>query len=208
MFLYTWFFPCRCLFCDEVILPYEPCCDKCKKYLKIVPHKQTLPGGQTCLSAFLHEGVHRQAVLNYKFHNHKQYYIQFSIILNKMIKDYYSDVLFDCYTSVPPHSKKNRFVVSFDKTKLLAQETARLNGIEYQSLLYQFKDNKHQHTLSKEERIVNVKDVYRCFNDIDIKGKTILLFDDVVTTGSTLSACADELMKAEAKNVYCITITW
>lgn len=203
----SFLFPCRCLFCEEVIEADKPCCKSCMKYINLKPHRQSLPNGFMCISAFFHEGVHRQAVLKYKYRKYKQHYIQFAIILSDVINENYNNINFDYYTSVPPHSRKTSDR-PYDQVKLLAKEAARLNHIAYKPLLQQVGDNKPQHTLSMEDRISNVKNNYKCTNTENVKGKNILLFDDVVTTGSTLSACSDELIKCGANNVFCITINW
>ncbi len=207
MIISRFLFPCRCLFCDDVISPDKPCCNNCLKYLNIVPHKKVLPSGYTCVSAFVHEGVHRNAVLRYKYRQHKQHYIQFAIIMKDIISKCYDDINFDYYTSVPPHKKKTN-ERPYDQVKLLAKETARLNKTVYKPLLYQVKESKSQHSLSRDERIANVKNVYQCISGIDIKDKNILLFDDVVTTGSTLTSCADKLIEYGAGNVCFVTINW
>ena len=203
----TLLFPCRCLFCNEVIPPNKPCCNNCLKYMDIVPHKRILPSGYMCVSAFIHEGIYREAVLKYKYRQHKQHYIQFALIMSDIISKYYNDMSFDYYTSVPPHTRK-RNGRPYDQVKLVAKETARLNKAVYKPLLYQAADNRSQHTLSREERIANVKNVYRCIDDININNKNILLFDDVVTTGSTLSECANMLVEHGANSVCFVTITW
>jgi len=209
MWIYKLFFPCRCPFCDKTISPDKPCCDNCLKYLDIVPSIKTIPDGYQCLSAFLYEGIYRKAVLKYKYHNHKQLYFQFAIILSRIIKERYNDIEFDYYTSVPPHlNKKKKSVKKFDQTALLAKETARLDNRMYKMLLYQSKDYRIQHSLSKEERMINTIGVFKCIESIDVTNKVILLFDDIVTTGSTLSSCVDELIKCGAKNVYCVTLAW
>lgn len=200
-------FPCRCLFCGEVITSDKPCCENCLKYINIAPHKAVLSSGYTCVSAFIHEGIHREAVLKYKYRRYKQHYIQFAIIMNTIISECYNDIIFDYYTSVPPHRNKSK-ERSYDQVKLLAKETARLNKSVYKMLLYQAEDSKSQHSLSREERIVNVKNIYECIEGIDIKNKNILLFDDVCTTGSTLSECALKLTEHGANTVCCATINW
>ncbi len=209
MLIHNLLFPCRCPFCDKTICRDVPCCDDCKQYLDIVPSIRTLPNGHKCLSAFLYEGIYRSAVLNYKYRRRKQLYCQFAIILSSIIKNKYHDIKFDYYTSVPPHkNKRKKSDKKFDQTALLAKETAKLDNIEYKMVLYQSKEYRTQHTLSKEERIVNVKGVFERLENSDIKNKTILIFDDIVTTGNTLSSCVDIMMKNGAKQVYCVTIAW
>ena len=68
--------------------------------------------------------------------------------------------------------------------------------------LIKVKENQVQHNLFLNERFGNVKDAYRATDKI--KGQTVLLLDDIKTTGATLNECAKELKFSGAKKVYCI----
>ncbi len=198
-------FPCRCPFCMQVIPWNEKTCKDCVKYTKL-PHKRlVLSNGCRCSSLYLHKGVWRRAVISYKYESCKQLYLQFSLMLKDLILDEYAEEHFDAYTSVPMHKSKLR-ERGFDHTKLLARETARLNGAQYLPLLEQTVLNKTQHTLSREERAVNVHNIFSCKENADVKGKHILLFDDIITTGATLSECCKALLEAGADKVDCVTI--
>ena len=63
-----------------------------------------------------------------------------------------------------------------------------------------------QTSLEQDERAKNVKGVYAVMRREKIQGKTILLIDDVYTTGSTLRECSRVLQRAGAKEVRAITI--
>ncbi len=65
---------------------------------------------------------------------------------------------------------------------------------------------KRQAGLSEEERIENVKGTFKTFDTLYIKGRTILLVDDVMATGSTLSECAKVLKEAGAWRVWGVTV--
>ena len=114
---------------------------------------------------------------------------------------------FDYYTSVPTHKSKIK-KRGYDQTRLIAVNAADLYKCKYKKLLIQYKSNKSQKGLSAKERRKNVKDIYKISEKYNVQGKTILIIDDVVTTGSTLSACADILLQNGAKAVYCATITY
>ena len=64
------------------------------------------------------------------------------------------------------------------------------------------KNNKPQHILDASQRRRNVKGVYEATKNLD--GKTVLLVDDIKTTGSTLNECAKQLRLKGAKEVYCL----
>lgn len=82
---------------------------------------------------------------------------------------------------------------------------ARQTGTECRRLLEKQVHNRAQSgTGSPEERIKNVRGVYRCTGDA--AGKRILLVDDIVTTGATLSEAAGVLLSAGAKEVVGLTL--
>ena len=64
-------------------------------------------------------------------------------------------------------------------------------------------NRKSQHNMPFDERFQNVKGMYS-FN-YRIEGKTILLVDDIKTTGASLDECAKQLLLAGAEHIYCIT---
>lgn len=200
-------FPCRCPYCNTLIPASKTTCEKCFKYTQIAPYNQRLLNNCICVSAFRHEGIYQKAVVNYKYYSKKQYHYQFAYIFQDIIAKRYSNREFDLYTSVPMHKKKLK-ERHFDHVKLLAKETAHLNKQKYKPLLVQTKDNKSQHTLTASERADNVRDVFECKNVDDVKGKDILLFDDIITTGSTLYETSNALLNAGARSVCCVTINW
>ena len=73
-----------------------------------------------------------------------------------------------------------------------------------EKLLARKKNTSAQAKLKKADRIKNVEQAFECRGDV--KGKIILLADDVCTTGSTLEACAAALKSAKAKKVYALTL--
>jgi ComF family protein len=73
------------------------------------------------------------------------------------------------------------------------------------SIIKRIKKTKSQVGLSLEERKVNVTGAFWAEQKF-VNGKTILIIDDVVTTGSTINSCAEALMKAEASRVYGLTL--
>ncbi len=200
-------FPCRCPFCMRVISWQEATCSECVKYTEF-PHKRLmLSNGCRCVSLYRHKGVWKDAVIDYKYEGCKQFYIQFSLMLKELILDEYAGEHFDVYTSVPMHKSKI-LKRGFDHIKLLAKETAGLTGVPYSPLLRQTVLNRTQHTLNRVERAKNVHDIFSCTDTELVKGKHILLFDDIITTGSTLSECCKALLDSGADKVDCVTINY
>jgi ComF family protein len=73
-------------------------------------------------------------------------------------------------------------------------------------ILIRVKDTPTQTNLTKQQRENNMKNAFKVVNKVKILNKTILLIDDVYTTGSTLNECAKTLLKSGAKAVYCLTV--
>ena len=65
---------------------------------------------------------------------------------------------------------------------------------------------KRQGGLSEEERRQNVLGTFAVRKPAAVRGKTVLVVDDIMTTGSTLSACASELKRSGAGRVWCVTL--
>lgn len=207
MILSRLLFPARCPFCSKIISANTYCCDSCIYLIEINPHIQKLANGCKCISAFPHKDLYRKAVLNYKFYNNKQYYVQFSLILKKIIEEKLSDIKFDIFSAVPMHRKKQA-ERGFDQVEILAKETARITKSCYKATLEQIELNKSQHKLDKTERKNNVCGIYKCINKRTVCNKSILLFDDIITTGSTLCECSNVLVENGAGEVYCITLNY
>ena len=72
--------------------------------------------------------------------------------------------------------------------------------------LVKVKRNPSQTRLTREERLKNVKNVYKVRDPQILKDKSIRLLDDVFTTGATLNECAKVLKKAGARRVEGITL--
>ncbi len=95
----------------------------------------------------------------------------------------------------------------FNQSALLAKEINKLNGIPVDfGSLGRRRKTRPQVEFSGHERINNVKGAFIVKNPARIKGKRILLLDDVMTTGSTLKECALALKRAGAKSVDTLTI--
>jgi predicted amidophosphoribosyltransferase len=72
--------------------------------------------------------------------------------------------------------------------------------------LRRIRNTKSQTALSREEMTKNLKGAFKVVYEDMIKNKTILLVDDVLTTGSTLDECAKVLKEGGAKDVFATTI--
>ena len=102
---------------------------------------------------------------------------------------------------VPLHPRRLR-ARGFNQSLLLARGVASKTGAELDFLsLRRRKFTRPQTELSSEERKRNVRKAFEVVNPEAVKGRTILLVDDVATTGSTLNECAKALKRAGADSV-------
>ncbi len=114
---------------------------------------------------------------------------------------------FDAVVPVPMQPAKLR-VRGFNQAELLARGVAKQLGIPLQTrLLRRVRTGVVSQTrLHREERIRNAAAAYRTAHSRRVKGKTLLLIDDVVTTGATCEVCARLLRAAGAEKVYVLAL--
>ncbi|MDD4531812.1 MAG: ComF family protein [Candidatus Pacebacteria bacterium] len=107
---------------------------------------------------------------------------------------------------VPMTDKKKRRR-GFNQSEEMAKIISRATGIPLLSdVLIKNKETAPQMELNKKERMENIKKCFEIKNQEKIKGKTILLLDDVYTTGSTMEECAKKLKQSGAAKVWGMTI--
>ncbi len=93
----------------------------------------------------------------------------------------------------------------YNQVAMIAKPLALALGVEFApKALARRKETRSQVGLSKQERRENVDGVFRA--GVGVNGKTILVMDDVATTGSTLSSSAEALFASGAKDVYALTV--
>ncbi len=198
-------YPCRCPYCRIIVEENEYACEKCKNDF---PKEDILSGayGHKCVSPFPYKDNYKKALLSFKFHDKEQYAPLLSVPMYDCIKRQYGDINFDIVSCVPMH-KKDLAKKGYNHSQLLAKEIAKLLGVSYIDTLSKIKLTPKQHKLPIAKRKTNLKGAFKLVNKETIKGKTILLVDDVITTGCTLSFCSMELSKGKPKNIYCVTLT-
>jgi ComF family protein len=112
----------------------------------------------------------------------------------------------DVLVSVPLHVKRLR-ERGFNQAHLLIRRWAKQEEILFDGLtLFRSRWTEPQTTLSRTERQKNIKGAFSIRHPEKIKGRKILLVDDVYTTGATVNECARVLLKAGAKFVDVLTL--
>lgn len=132
-----------------------------------------------------------------------QYFKSFEYQPTFLIKTFQSDFLL---IPVPLYKKKLK-ERGFNQSEEIAKELSFFWKIPLISdVLLKIKETSSQIKLSKEEREKNLKEAFICKNFEKIKGKKIILIDDVFTTGSTMEECSRILKQAGAKEILGIVI--
>ncbi len=199
------FFPVRCPYCQCVIDRDEYACEKCKKQFPSASFKRYAIGGYFCAAAFPYNGIFATSVKRFKFSNRGGYAKQLAFPIVQSILEIHKSVHFDVITCVPMHKtmlKKRRY----NQAELLARECAEIMNIPYADTLEKYKMNKAQHSIKAAEREKNVRGVYRANDRNFLQGKSVLIIDDIITTGHTLGECSRILMKSGCKSVACAVL--
>lgn len=89
---------------------------------------------------------------------------------------------------------------------LLARRLSRILGIPLCCPLHTTREMKPQKGLDLAGRLQNTKDAYACRSGTDLSGARVLLVDDIITTGSTVSACALALLQGGAVSVFAVSV--
>lgn len=111
---------------------------------------------------------------------------------------------FDVIIQMPLHPARQR-ERGFNKASLLAELLSKQMSIQYQPWLERVRYTTTQTALDRAERMENWHNAFRLRKNADVRPLRMLLIDDILTTGSTLSECARILKRAGALSVHAAT---
>lgn len=157
----------------------------------------------------------RQAIWSLKFRRNTRLAKIFAQILHDEILETLSELEtfsnFKNLTLIPmPISKRRRQERGFNQCELIANELVNLSGniftLDKKSLIKTKDTIPQSRTKNKKERLENLKNCFSIKNKENIKGKNIILLDDITTTGTTLKEARKILKRYGAKKIVCITI--
>lgn len=152
-------------------------------------------------SAFVYEGPVRHAVVDLKYEGVHAAAEQLAGLMAEALDSWNGST--DVIVPVPLHRSRRRSR-GYNQSALLARAYARRTGLLVdESLLIRTRATVAQASgLSHQERLANVHGAFAARQPERVKGRAILLIDDVVTTGATIKACARALREADASAVY------
>jgi len=213
-------FPPKCIFCSE-LLEYKEKLEICTKCIGKVP---LIKDNSVFLKSFMHgvdaeavwfdgifctceyKGIVKEAIIRYKYFGKYSYYRAFANLTAQRLKAVKNMDEFDMVISVPLHKRKER-TRGYNQSLLISRALGKITGIPDKSrLLARIRHTDTQSLLHRNERYINVKDAFTVTDENEVEGKSILLVDDVLTTGYTLNECSKVLKKAGARQVYAVVV--
>lgn len=186
--------PNRCPFCDRVIGATEYWHEAC--FMRLKPYEGSdCPEGLDGFSApCVYKKEAKQAVLRFKNGEHSLS-DAFALLIAERLGQTDADVI------VPvPSSAASTFIRGFQPAAKLALSLSAIRGIPVKKGLVS-RGGVQQKTLRAKQRRINAQIAYHLRRGVSFEGKRVLLVDDICTTGSTLSACAELLRQAGAREV-------
>jgi len=135
----------------------------------------------------------------FKFKRHDFLDAAFAMLIEETLRERE----FDAIVPVPMSRKKERRR-GYNQAELLGRAVAKQIDIPCRMLLTKATDGQTQSLLPRDRRAANVRHAFKASRDA--KDQSLLLIDDICTTGETLRACAKELLRAGAARVCAITV--
>lgn len=213
-------FPPRCVGCREVgsylcaqclhefELVEPPLCPRCGRPVTTSGRLCSLcqrhpPQIDGIRSVAYFDGILREAIHRFKYYGLQD----LAIPLGGLMGDYWEKRSLPAEIIVPVPLHKDRLRErGYNQAALLARELGKSVGLPVsENSLVRVRATRPQVELNAQERRENVSDAFRCAN-AELKGKQVLLIDDVCTTGSTLEACSIALRQVGARSVWAFTL--
>lgn len=196
-------FPPKCLLCGAVADAY---CSVCRAEIRRVEEELPLPwevSGACCVGYY--EGTLRQAVLRLKFGGKAVLAGPLGDLLAERLREELAAWKPDGLVPVPIHWRR-MLERGFNQAELIAQRVGKRTGLPVVGALKRTRASPAQVGLSARERSRNLVGVIAV--STAVRGRRLVLIDDVHTTGSTLSVCAAALRAAGAAEVFSVTVCY
>lgn len=190
-------YPQKCIFCQEVIPIIEDdfICKDCHMDIDYITFDKV-----PFISIFQYNEKTRFSIHRLKYYNRPDYAKYFAKMMYLKFCKFESND-FDLISYVPMHSKKKK-KRGYDQAELLAMEFSKLTNIKIaKDNLIRSRNTLPQSKVSFEERKTNIKDAFYVKEPFEFKDKNVILIDDIYTSGSTISQCAQEIKKAGANSI-------
>lgn len=198
-------YPDKCPFCLSLLPEGRDICDDCVRTLPWTGREGRSHGDffSLCLSPLRYTGKARQGLRRYKFSGNAAAYRAFGRLMADAVR---ADDAghYDVVTYVPLSFWRFR-QRGYSQSRLLARALAGHLGLPFRRLLRKRRHSRAQSGIKgAAARKANVSGTFAALEDIS--GKTVLLVDDVLTSGATMSECSRILLLAGAERVVGVTL--
>lgn len=199
-------FPPRCTGCGKVDYRWCLTCQQTLEETPVVIYQEQVSEQLQVATTALHSGIIQHAIHALKYENMRQ----MTHPLGKRMADVLETLNWRIDTIAPVPLHTTRFAErGYNQAKELGDRIASLTSIPCIDVVLRQRATRSQVTLNREERLMNMQEAFlaNTTHDDHIRGKTILIVDDVFTTGATLSEVSKALLDAGAKTTHGLTIT-
>ncbi|MCI0680332.1 hypothetical protein L0Y41_03225 [bacterium] len=196
----SFFFPLSCLGCGK---GGTSLCSPCARSLPGT-RKSPIPGVFSLLD--YDDRTVKKALRAFKYRGDREIATVFGELLQKTLAQKIQGDTDSILATIPPGKKRIR-AFGFDHMRRIAEYVSSEELRYEKETLYRTREAPRQADIKKKsDRLKNMEGVFAVKNKDLIKEKQIVLIDDIATTGATLTEAKKALLRAGAKNVYCITI--
>lgn len=222
----TFFYPRRCPVCDDPVKPWNalicrecksvpvyiepPFCMKCGKHLSAEEteycrdcseHRHLFDNGR---AVFSYRSI-SDSIARFKYMGRQEYAAFYTACMADRLSGFISDCAAQALIPVPLHRSRQQRR-GYNQAERLARELSTLTGIPVLSdWVIRAKKTAPMKDLSAQERENNLKRAFKIRQN-DVKLNTVIIIDDIYTTGSTMDAMSRELRKAGVERIYFMTL--
>ena len=219
-------YPRRCPVCDRAVRPFgslvcetcenkpvyikEPCCMKCGKELDndeieycgdCMRHRHLFDRGR---AVFSYKSI-SDSIYRFKYKGRREYGAYYAECMVERLGEWIIQRRPDALIPVPVHASK-RHIRGYNQAEVLAKELGSILHIPIETnLIKRVRKTSPMKDLSVSERQNNLKKAFKISRD-DVKLSTVIIVDDIYTTGSTLDAMSYELRGAGVKHIYFVAL--
>ncbi len=221
-----------CCFCMDDFAPVTPpICPRCGVQFKSPAESDHLcgrcisgegSGGGTRRNPFVsaracgqYSGTLKNMIHAYKYHGKTGLGRPLGTLLHIHFAKHYADAPIDCIVPVPLHREK-LVKRGFDQvmgmlyhwpwTVAGGNRVLKNGSALSEKLLLRVKNTDTQTGLDRKRRSANVRTAFAVTDSERVKNKSVVLIDDVYTTGATLEECASAVKRAGARQIHCLTL--
>ncbi len=156
-------------------------------------------------SGFQTDGQVLDAIIGFKYRDEYFQYAQLVDWLTETYDRHAKDTKWDALVPVPLYHRRRR-ERGFNQAQEIAQGLASKRKLRVSDCLYRYRETASQTKLERPDRWINMAGAFHLKQGFDVKGQSLLIIDDVFTTGATADACAQALADAGAARLAVLTL--